>query len=264
MAGLFLQNNVYLIKGILPKGITAGFTDRNISGRDIPRAVETIKAAGGIFFNECLYLNQVHGSDIVFVGRQTVVQEYLNASADGIVLEKPAVAGIIRTADCIPLFFAGRSSSLAGILHIGWKPAEQGIIDKLSEVLKTRGVEDFSDFVFILGPGLRKECFEVKSDFLKIEPFLPFVHLRPQKSAAQYSGHTEFSVEKGRLFFDLAGFIKVKLMQNNANPQNILDLGICSFCSNEKVFSFRKEKTEDRTVSFIIKKTAPPDNNNTA
>jgi copper oxidase (laccase) domain-containing protein len=93
-----------------------------------------------------------------------------------------------------------------------------------------------ASFKVIAGVGLRQCCFEVGEDFKSYDNFKEFVKPR-----------------EGKLFFDPVGFARKKLSGKGLKPENFIDLDICSFCSKENFFSNRKDGTDNRTLSFVMK-----------
>ena len=83
---------------------------------------------------------------------------------------------------------------------------------------------------------MRKCCYEVGDEFLGYLPMKPFVES-----------------QEGKLYLDPIGFAKEKLKLKGLRNENFFDVNICSYCSPENFFSYRKTKTPHRTLSFVVK-----------
>lgn len=171
------------------------------------------------------WCSQPHAEQITFVEKPGVFP------SDGLVTTKKNMVLVIRTADCLPLFFCSQKNNYIGLLHLGWKSLNKGILKTLAGFLKDKGC---GKITFVAGPGLRKCCYEVKEDFLK----------------------TSLSawVEKrsGKYFFDPLHCVRERLHAHGIDGE-FHDTGICTFCTDKPLFSYRKDKTDKRTLSFIVK-----------
>ena len=204
-------------------GFYSGFSKKNISGIKIEKDIRLIFSLNKFSRLSLAYLRQTHSSQTIVVKKPGVYP------GDGIFTSQRDLILAIRTADCLPVFFFGKN--LWGLVHLGWKPAYYGILDNLPISFSRR-----RDFIAVCGPGLRQCCFEVKRDFLGWDKFSPFISSR-----------------KNKFFFDLALFLKEKLYEKGFRRENIFDLGLCSFCQSDKVYSFRRQKCSERTLSFLAR-----------
>jgi hypothetical protein len=163
----------------------------------------------------------VHSSQIKFVKRAGL---YLG---DGLFTVKNRLALMVKTADCLPLYFYGYNDGVIGLIHLGWRPALEGILDNIKM--------DLSDFKVVVGVGLRCCCFRVGEEFKHYDKLAPYLRRKNEK-----------------LYFDPLGFLKEELTRYGLKRSNIKDVNICSLC-NRGFYSHRREQTEKRTLSFIVK-----------
>ncbi|HNF24258.1 MAG TPA: polyphenol oxidase family protein [Leptospiraceae bacterium] len=105
----------------------------------------------------------------IFLVRQTHSTEGYEApfetsegfpEGDWIFTRKEKTAVLIRTADCMPVFFYSRTKPLVGIIHAGWKGTAAGIVPKVLDFLG----EHLSSADFFLGPCIRRDRYEVQTD----------------------------------------------------------------------------------------------------
>lgn len=205
----------YLIKGVFPRNVVCGFTGKDIAGTDIPEFSKTLKkefSPAGF-----AYLDQKHSPVINYISSQGVYE------GDGIFTGRKGLCLIIKTADCLPLYFYGNKRGNTGLIHMGWRPAAKGILENLKP-----GLDDFS---LIAGVGLRKCCFRVKEDFLSNRILASCVNKRGNS-----------------VFFDPVKFARSGI---KTRDWRLTDINICSFCDN-RFYSWRRDRTLSRTLSFIL------------
>ena len=135
----------------------------------------------------------------------------------------------VKTADCLPLFFYDEKDGSIGVLHMGWRSAKEGILDNISIDLPSAKV--------LAGVAMRQCCFEVTDEFRAYRDLSPFVNERADK-----------------LYFDPVGFSRAALTARGMKEESFSDLNICTICNSLNFFSFRRDKTKNRMLSFIIKR----------
>lgn len=222
---LVLSDTQYLIKNIFHQDIIAGFTGNTISGKDpqtdVLSAVPTSK-------NKDLsvsWCRQPHAEAISVIDRPGIFP------TDGLITSSTDCLLIIRTADCLPLSFCDQGDRI-GILHLGWKSLAKGILNTLAGFLHGA---DAGKLTLVAGPGLRKCCYEVKEDFLAT-------------SLAQF-----VEQRKGKYFFNPIRCVKEQLTALKI-AYDFHDTDICTFCDSRRFHSYRRDKTEKRILSFIVKR----------
>ncbi|MEM7816981.1 MAG: polyphenol oxidase family protein [Candidatus Aenigmatarchaeota archaeon] len=208
----------FSIEDVFLENIFVGFTKPNLSGK-IPNDIEVIFSE----LNKTIkiaHLNQIHSSKINFIKEAGL---YIG---DGLFTGCKNLTLVVRTADCLPVFFA--NSNKIGLVHMGWRGAVEGILNNLDYKL--------SNFKVIAGVGLRSCCYKVGEEFLNYKEISSYLINR-----------------EGNLYFDPINFLLDKLIKKGLKEKNFFDIGICSFCFPAKFYSFRRDKTTFRTISFIMK-----------
>ncbi len=213
----------YLIEDVFPEGIVAGFSRNSLLGEDVPSDMGIITRKMGILGEvKLVYLCQRHSPDVVTVKQEGVY------TGDGVFTEKTGIFLVVRTADCLPVFFFDATTSSVGIVHLGWRPALKGILDRLPVNLTSSYV--------VAGVGLRKCCFEVGEEFKRYRQFSPYL-----------------TTQQRNIYFDPVGFLFNNLALKGLKENRFYDVDICSLCGGGNFFSYRRNRTNNRTLSFIIK-----------
>ena len=216
---LIEKENCFLIEDFFDSGTIAGFTKPGLPGdvlRDIPRVFTSLKDF------KIAYLKQIHSSIVHSIQKECFLE------GDGLITNETNIVCVVRTADCMPLFLSSKALGVTGIIHMGWRSAKKGILNNINYDLKS--------FKAIAGLGMRQCCYKVGNEFL------------------EYSEFNSFLKKDGNdLYFNPIDFIEKNLAARGLNKNNFLDLNICSLCSKEKFFSFRRDSTDFRTLSFIVR-----------
>ena len=229
--GLVQEKGIYFFEEFLEEGAVAGFTDRNLPGLDLEQDLKRISACLDFTYKDFFYLNQVHGNRVVFPDKSSKV-----FTGDSLISDEKDTALLVKTADCLPIFFYSPGAKVIGLVHLGWRSAKDKILDVFIAKLKNDFSVDLSNCLVGIGPALRACCFEVGKEFLDFDCFQGFIQNRDSK-----------------YFLDIVGFLKQSFIAQGLDKDNFLDSGICSIC-NDNFYSFRREKTNNRTISFIIQK----------
>ena len=168
---------------------------------------------------------QVHGSELFFVGRRTA----RTPKADALVTDNRELWIGVLTADCLPVFLIGEGA--VGIVHAGWRGTLKGItfnaVSYMSRFTKVKKA--------IFGVGICGKCYEVGEEVKRL------FNKEYEPCFKEIGG--------GKYLFDLKKANEIQLKA--AGVCEIEDLRLCSACHNHLYHSYRKEKTDRRTLSAI-------------
>ena len=164
------------------------------------------------------YCRQVHGNKI-----QIISKEGFFDICDGMITGEK-IALLIKSADCIPLFFVEPKSQTIGAIHVGRRSLLAGII---STSLKRR-LEELalspSEINFFIGAHIRSKNYEIAHDIIDSLP----------------KGYSQFIIKQGsRSYFDLTNCLLSELESIGVQGGNIFDSGVDSFDSPQ-LFSYRR------------------------
>ena len=181
-------------------------------------------------------LKQVHGNTILLSS-----QIRPDSQGDGIILDETDTLAIIKTADCVPLFFWDEAFSTGGIIHIGWQGLYQAIEKNLIIALGLKKVS-LKSIRFFLGPAIEQRCYEVDQ-----ARFNSFKEKSYQNKIFKSSG-------RGKFQMDIPGGIIHSLGEQGISKRRASRSNLCTYC--DRAFpSFRRDRqTGQRIYNFILLK----------
>lgn len=181
-------------------------------------------------FLDCVTMTQEHKDEVHVIGNHVAAPQ----AGDGLILVKKGVAGIIRTADCVPVILWEPRAGIAAIVHAGWKGTALRIAGKAARLMVDLGAEPFL-IQALIGPSIGPCCYEVKENVL---------------SRFREAGFSEevFRLRQGASFLDLRQ-ANVEDLQGQGVLQ-VQGLDLCTRCREDFFFSARRNDA-GRQMSFV-------------
>lgn len=177
-------------------------------------------------------MEQIHSNIVKTVTPDTNVQ-----TCDALITDKMDTPLMVMVADCIPILFYDHTKKVIGVAHAG----RAGTFGNISGNTITKMTENYNcdpqDIEVVLGPSIEKCCYEV-SEELALETATLF--------GSEYVN--------GRNI-DLQGINKKQLLEVGVKIGNITITQICTKCSDEPYFSYRKDKKCGRFAGVIMMKS---------
>ena len=176
---------------------------------------------------------QIHGSSVAVVETaQNVLQPV--KGCDALITNVPGLILVIRSADCIPIFFADSSKRVVALAHAGWRGIASLLPLRMIAALHHTYKSCPDDVHVAIGPAIRACCYEVGPEFVQL--FGPFV---------------EQGNERCRC--DLTGAAIAQLQEGGIRKAHITDCERCTACDTQHWFSLRREgSSTGRMSSFIM------------
>lgn len=157
-------------------------------------------------------------------------------SGDALVILEKNVAGIVKTADCVPIILLDPSSQMASIIHAGSRGTLKRITQKTLRIMKDLG-SDLSKIFAIVGPSIGKCCYEIGEDLcLAI--------------GKEFGDGNFISYLCGRAYFDLKNANVSMLLTEGV--KNVYSFDYCTSCRNDIFYSYRKGDKVGRQISFVV------------
>ena len=183
-------------------------------------------------------LKQIHSDIFYFIEKRDNKNFYYKG--DAIITKLNDFPIGVRTADCLPIFLYSKEDKLISVIHSGWRSTAKRLLEKVLIFIKNDLNINLSSLKIIFGPCICEKCYEIKEDMKNA-----FIK--------------DFGSEGKHFFknnrFDLKASNKYLLSKFSIQENNIFDTDFCTFCNNDKFFSFRKEATENRIQNIIIMNT---------
>jgi YfiH family protein len=161
---------------------------------------------------------QIHSSNIKIVNKGGRYKDF-----DGFITEREGLSLAISTADCYPVIIYSPPENVLAAIHVGRKGAVKGIISKTLAILIDRFLINPEYTISVIGPGICWRCYRVNKEV-----------------AAQFDERV-IKKREGELHLDLTLFIKNELKRGGIKQQNIFKSGICTSCSPDTCFSYRRD-----------------------
>jgi YfiH family protein len=180
--------------------------------------------------NDVVVMNQEHGDQVHVVGKGEKP-----VSGDGLIIYERKVAGIIKTADCLPIILSDIILPLVSIIHAGWRGTVKGITRKAVGMMEKLGSRK-ENLTALLGPSIGPCCYEVKDD----------VH-----SLFIKNGFPEqiFHTRNNSLYLDLKLANAWVLQESDVG--SVRELHMCTYCNHNLLNSFRRGDTGKRQINFV-------------
>jgi YfiH family protein len=200
--------------------------------------METVRIKNNLPF----LINQIHSADIFILKNESQTREQVSkVNADAIMTHLSETPIGIFTADCLPVLLYDPKLHVAAAIHAGREGTLQGIVNKSIMAMEREYGCQPQDLVAGLGLGIGGCCYEIDENCLSsFENEIPF--------------ESPFVTSKGngKFLLDLFAVNAQQGMDAGLLPENILRVEECTFCSPMNYFSYRREGTTGRILTFIM------------
>jgi len=189
---------------------------------------ETVASLMDYKSEDLVYMNQVHGNNVQIV---TSNSPKLIDNCDGIITNEKNLPLMVMVADCIPILFFDEIQGVIAAVHAG----RNSTFLKIAQITANKMMNELGckadNIKVIMGPSIHTCCYEVSDELLNI---------------VKTSFGEKFC--KGNNI-DLHGINTMLLEEVGIRHIRISD--VCTKCSNEPFFSFRKDKHTGRFAGII-------------
>ena len=185
--------------------------------------------------NSPVWLNQVHGTDIVeLTGQQSTSEQPLSDADGSYTRERNVVCGIL-TADCMPVFLTNKAGDRIAVLHAGWRGLADGIVEKGVKKLAC----PVDSIIAWAGPCIGSNAFEIGDE------------VRQQLGGADssYFLSEKSSPEQIKWYADLYSLTKERLL--NVGVTRFTHSRACTYTDKDSFFSYRRTGQCGRMASLI-------------
>ena len=202
-----------------------------------------VAALAGVAPDALRPLRQVHGRTVIDV--RECAGEWHRPEADAAMTADPAVALVIRVADCAPILLADRRTGAVAAVHAGWRSTMLRLPIAAVEALRTAYGTDPADLVAAVGPSLGACCGEMGEEVV---------------DAFRREGHDAASIDAWfdrqpgrRPHFDLWRANRDQLVQAGVVPEAIHTSRLCTRCYPELFHSYRAAGQAAGRMAAVIR-----------
>jgi hypothetical protein len=179
-----------------------------------------------------VFLNQAHKDQVVEIQKDNLDK---TINADAMVTKLKDIALVITTADCQACLLYDMENKIIAAIHAGWKGLSLNIYKKTIDFLKNMGSKP-ENIKAVISPSL-KTCHA---------EFRNFKHELPKEF---------WRYEKKEKHFDLIQIGIDQLKKEDILDENIEIADICTYCSEDEYFSFRRDNKTGRNANVIMMKS---------
>ena len=220
----------------------APFDSFNVSAAvgDDPRAVaQNQRRLAEAIGATPVWLNQVHGSNVVRLTGADLKPGAPIHDADGSVTTEPGIACTAQVADCLPVLFAAPGGRAVGAAHAGWRGLAAGVLDAtLAQICEAAHCAP-GEVQTWLGACIGPTRFEVGADVL--EAF--------GASATEGAAPRFVARGAGKWHADLPALAGDRLRA--AGVSAIGGGRWCSISEPSRFFSFRRDRVTGRMAAVV-------------
>lgn len=190
----------------------------------------------GVDMNGIVMTNQVHGDVVRGVDEGDIKADLLGETpfeADGLTTDRPGIALVIFSADCVPILFFDPVARVVGACHAGWRGTAAAIAAKTVRAMARRYGCGPEDIRCAIGPAIGPCCFETDGD------------VPEAMKAALGALAAPFITPAGepeRYRVDLKGINRALLLEAGVEEAYIDLSGECTCCEHERYWSHRYTK----------------------
>jgi polyphenol oxidase len=173
----------------------------------------------------------VHGANIRKINGPD--KDMVIRDTDALASSDEAVVLTITVADCFPIYFYNPKENIIALAHSGWRGTINNIAGKVIKAIS----KNPADVLAGIGPGIQACHFEIKQDIVGKFKLYPKAIIN----------------RKDKIFIDLPRIIKQQLADSGV--RTIENSGECTYCEQDKYFSFRRDKPKqvEAMLAYIAK-----------
>lgn len=181
------------------------------------------------------FMKQLHGQDILVVGKANYRNFKGEAGVDAIITDMTDLALMVKQADCQGVILFDPQKRVISNVHCGWRGNTYNILGSVVRRMESDFGCEKPDLVAAIGPSLGPCCAE----FVTYEQIFPKEFKR-------------FMVRKN--YFDLWEISRWQLLEAGLKKENIEVAGICTRCRTDQFYSYRAKAVTGRFATAVMLK----------
>lgn len=180
-----------------------------------------------------LYLNQVHGRDILELPAGGSGAFPQGVEADAVITNRKHLVVMIKQADCQGIILYDHEVGAVAAVHCGWRGSVLNILGSVVERMVSRFACSRSRLTAAIGPSLGPCCAEFKS----------YREIFPEDFRSSMIREN---------YFDLWQISRRQLLEAGLEEEHIETARVCTVCRTDLFFSYRKERTTGRFATAAV------------
>lgn len=210
-------------------------TTKEVDGKNKEDIKKVCKKANLNFDNLTSNI-QTHSDIVNIVDKENIGTK---KEGDALITNLKNVPLLIFTADCVPISIIDTQNKAVGLVHAGWRGTYEKISKKTIQKMKEKYNSNPKDLVCIIGPSIGGCCYEVSEELV-------------QKFNANFTNTSEkfYKIKDGKYMLDLWKINEQIL--NEAGVFEVINLNLCTVCSNDKFYSYRKNNQTPKRIATIL------------
>ena len=203
-------------------------------------------------------LKQIH-SDVIHLFDVAPSQ---SCQGDASVTNRPGLLLGVQTADCVPILLVDPKKRAVASIHAGWRGTLQRIVVKAIGQLQMHFKSKPGDLFAAIGPSIGGCCYEVGtevatqflSQFAEAPEWFDEFRTGDEPNPIQWlnmmpPGHQP---PPKNVLLDLRKANRAQLLGAGVRASNIFVSGLCTACSRDLLFSYRKEGPQSGRLLSVI------------
>lgn len=189
---------------------------------------------------EPLWLEQVHGCDVVARSEETTV-DLPPPCADASLARRPGQVCAVLTADCLPVLLCDRAGTVVAAAHAGWRGLAAGVLEATVARMAVPPCEVLAWLGAAIGPDAFEVGDEVREAFVARHP-LAAVAFRPALPGTLDGAPRKWLA-------DLYALARLRLAA--AGVGEVYGGGLCTHADAARFYSYRRDGVTGRMASLI-------------
>lgn len=162
---------------------------------------------------------QVHGNTIQIVDYPGIFE-----STDALITVRKNIPLVIKTADCAPVILFEPEQRVIAAVHTGWRSIVKGILENTIRITMEKFNCKPGMIKCAIGPSIRSCCYEVKNNVSCLFP------------------NDVILWENNKSYLDIPKAIRMRLIDQGIQIENIDDSELCTACNEKLFFSHRRDR----------------------
>lgn len=166
----------------------------------------------GVDINNTALMWVVHGNRVVPAESRWLGVSVLDPDqaprVDGLITDKPDISLSLLVADCLPVVLYDRNKRALGLIHVGWRGADQDIMKKAIATMREKYGSDPSELDIVLGPCILADSYLFENVVQKQDP-----------KWSEFIKETD----EGLYSVDLVGYVRRQLMESEVREDKVIE-----------------------------------------